>query len=122
MSKCVVADGESIFTAGQDGRLLRWDCVSSIGADLYACQDVADPGDGDTQRSGIMCMDYSIELDAVITGGAEGEIKVWYLGERQEAYELGEEEILETNVLFGHEDETKVSGRGDRSPAPRSIN
>jgi len=110
MSKCTVADGESIFTGGQDGRLLRWDCVSSIGADLYACQDVADPGEDKTHRSGIMCMDYSIELDAVITGGVESEIKVWYLGERQEAYELAEDEILETNVLFGHDEGTKVAG------------
>ncbi len=62
MSKCTVADGECIFTAGQDGRLLRWDCVSSIGADLYACQDVADPGEGESFRSGIMCMDYSYVL------------------------------------------------------------
>jgi WD40 repeat protein len=110
MGKCTVADGESVFTAGQDGRLLRWDCVSSIGADLYACQDVPDPGEGETYRSGIMCMDYSIELDAVITGGVKAEIKIWYLGERQEAFELGEEDILETNVMFGHVEETKVTG------------
>lgn len=109
MLKYPTADGDRIFTAGADKKLMRWDYKSSIGADLYTCHEIPDPEP--LYTSSITCMDYSVDLDAIITGGEDCAIKLWYLGEKPQTYGEEnplEEELAETLILLGHEG--KISG------------
>lgn len=118
----------SVFSAGADGLLLRWQPSSELNTDVYTCVEELSGHSG-----GILAICHCVSLDILLTGAEDATIRVWYLDGRADAAGYaemdakaggGDRENEVPDVLCGHEgrvtalaccaDAVLASGGGDR--------
>ena len=115
------SDAPHIFTCGTDGLVLRWTPSSSLNTDVYQCDE-----EYTGHRGAVTVVAYEPELDVLISGSEDSDVRIWNLDNSRERApgEDGEGDDDGTNDLIAELKASKLdadkavgSGKGQAQAA-----
>ena len=72
-------DAPQVFTSATDGLILRWTPSSALNTDMYKCEE-----EFTGHRGAVTTITYEPELDVLISGSEDGDVRVWNLDNSRE--------------------------------------
>merc|ERR1712072_1047783 len=102
---CLAFTGECVFTGWTDGRIHAFD--AETGEQMWTVDNA--------HRNGVTALEVSKNQKFIVSGGQEGEVRVWEIKTRELVSHLKEHSMRVTQVQLFDDDTHVLSSSRDRS-------